>query len=619
MKKNIIISLCLTNILLFVLGCSDKEQLKEVPLDSKFIEFNFTDGQVLKNNSVLININEPAEILELKIFVDNNLKKIFNSTPYNYTFSNSEFEDGSHNLKVLVKLVGGSITQKSISFKIDKNGPFLSNLNLSNDQVFCDLFTIESSVEDVVSNITKTQLYLDNNLVHESIDNTKVIFDINPEDYNAGNHNLKFVLEDAVGNTTQEEYNIKIGKTVISLKYPSNFVRVSAEKLYVVLSDNDGNYLDSKQYNNQASIITFCSPEIISNNQKFMLTFFEVFDNSLYNVFNYSGLTKNNLGDLITFKNRPLTVNHAFVNIDASNLSPNGLPWASGTGYSIITNSSGKFSGTITTDFGDGNLGTNKTFIKRILFKNIVNNAVDSYEWAYIEDIQNLNILNDSDFSSDNIFSQNYSFNTSPLHKLTKIYGYENENLRSAFSGHDVFSDSANTTFRNHSISFADIFDSYFYSIKGRNYYLEGNGIPPLNINIPGSSISFNKSGNRINFQGIQNYEVGKIELEKQEANLSIRLTFIFDGSRNNVVIPKIPEGIFHGDVHNIFNNANFTELQAVSENYEGYTTFDDYLREVFINSKPFILTSNSRERVFKSNVSTQISPIYEYPYWERF
>ena len=621
MKKNLFHYATILLVFAMCLSCSNDEQVnQEVILDSEFIEFNFAPDDVLLDNSISVTITDQVEISSVDFFVDGIRMETVNSAPYTYNFSDNEYNDGSYALKVIVTLVAGSATEKSTTFKIDKNGPFLTGLNIEENQSFCDIYSLESEVEDSVSNIQKAQLFVDNNLVYEVLNSSQISFDINANNYNAGNSTLKFVLEDAVGNVSEEEFNVEFKNTVIALRYPSNFVRQSTERLIVVLSNENGEFLDSKEYDHQEGIITFCHPEITNADQEFMLTFFEVFDNTLYNVFNYSRLTKNSLGNLITFTERPLVESFASVNINTSNLTLNGLPRAQGTGYSIVTIGS-NFEGTLTTNFGQGNLGTNNTFVQ--IASSI--NTADNYRWAFIENLQNLSSFEDSDFTTDNINIHNYNFNASPDFRLVRMYGYENETLRAAFSGHNIFSESLITSGTSSSLAYANIFDNYFYSIKGQNYYVEGNGTPPQNVNIPGSSISFGLIGSQVMYQGLPNFEVGKIVIQRQHSgvaspsNPSITLNFIFDGSRNSVAIPKIPEGIFEGNIHTIFNNATFTEVQAVAENYEGYNNFEDYLREVFIHSKPFILTSNKRERIFTSSLSPQILPIWEYPYWERF
>ena len=92
-------------------------------------------------------------------------------------------------------------------------------------------------------------------------------------------------------------------------------------------------------------------------------------------------------------------------------------------------------------------------------------------------------------------------------------------------------------------------------------------------------------------------------------------MNFIFDGSRNLVVVPKLPSDIVPEQIANAFNSGNFQIEQGVAEDNSDFSTYKEYIQNVFVTSKPFLLTSPSRKRIFKSSISTQLLPIREFPY----
>jgi len=353
-----------------------------------------------------------------------------------------------------------------------------------------------------------------------------------------------------------------------------------------------------------------------------MLTFFEVFDNSIYNVFCYSNLSKNRIGNEITLKPRPLTNSYASINLSTSNLDLQGNIKASGQGYSMV-NINNALSGTLTTSYAN-NLGSSKTLIKA--YNNL--STTNDYKWAFIDHLENVSTLQPSDFSNNDVITNAINFNTTVYNQFLRIYGFENTDLMSVFSGHDIY-DSRMTSISNqeYKYHYPDIFSNYFYSVLVNNYYKQGLGLPPESINAPNLYVNLSLTGNQINFQGISNYEVGKVRLRNETQagvntsinNPNITLEFIFDGTVNTVVIPKIPQGLFEGNIHEIFNNAEFLPIQAIAENYSSFNSYKDYLQNVFINSTPFYLSSSSRERVFSSSVSSHILPVWEYPYFTRF
>lgn len=508
-----------------------------------------------------------------------------------------------------------------MKFRTDNNGPIISNLGIIPDQVICSKILFNPTIKDLVTNVKKVQFFVNDALLSEVLGNFDFTFEIDPDLFPEGQVKLKFLMEDEVGNISSVSICIFIGKPLLKVNLPNEFTRASVEKLIIMLSDAEGNYIDSKIYNNQPETLKFCN-SVINPDTEYMLTFFEVFDNSIYNVFCYSNLSKNRIGNEITLKPRPLTNSHAFINLSTNDLNLSGNIKASGQGYSMV-NINNTLTGTLTTSYAN-NLGSSNTLIKA--YDNQL--LASDYKWAFINHLENVSVIHTSDISNNNVTSNSIDFNSSVYRQFLRIYGFESTELMNVFSGHDLYdSNMPPITFQKYKYYFPNIFSNYFYSVSANNYYKEGLGLPPQSINIPNLSVDFSLTGNQLNFQGISNYEVGKIRIKKETQagvdisidNPSIILEFIFDGSVDNVVIPKIPQGLFEGNIHEVFNNADFSPIQAIAENYSSFNSYEDYLQNVLINSEPFYFSSSSRERVFKSFVSPHILPVYEYPYFTRF
>ena len=163
--------------------------------------------------------------------------------------------------------------------------------------------------------------------------------------------------------------------------------------------------------------------------------------------------------------------------------------------------------------------------------------------------------------------------------------------------------------------SYADIFNDNFYSLRVGNYCKEGVGLPPSSISVPNLNVSFNYTGNTINFNGVSGYEVGRARL----ANQNVKIEFIFDGNSNQITVPTIPDGLIASDITELINNGNLDAVQAVSEDYSDFYSYSDYISNVLVTSNPFYITSSVRERIFINNNSNSIFPIFEFPYFERF
>ncbi|MFC5046540.1 hypothetical protein ACFSTE_03045 [Aquimarina hainanensis] len=619
MRKNPFIELLLA--LILVVSCSKDTPINEPVLASSNIVLNFDTLDVLHQKNISITIANETTIDSIIISIDSDIEKIIYLPPYEYNLNGSQYSDGEHLFNVEVFQPNQNSVNKSVKFRIDNNGPVISNMGIIPDQVICNKITLNPTIEDAVTNVKNVQFLVNDILVSEVQENSNHTFEIDSDLYPEGQTKLKFLMEDEVGNLSSDSINILIGKPLIKINLPNKFTRASEEKLLIMLSDAEGNYIDSKVYNNQPETLEFCNTTITPDTE-YMLTFFEVFDNSIYNVFCYNNLSKNRIGNEITLEPRPLTNSHAFIELSTSNLNLSGNIRASGQGYSMV-NINDTLSGTITTSYTN-NLGSSKTLIKAYNYQSVAND----YKWAFIDHLENVSALQPSDFSNNNVITNSIHFNSPVNSQFLRIYGFENTELMNVFSGHDLYeSDMRYVTSLEYKYNFPDIFSDYFYSLKANNYYMEGLGLPPQSINVPNLSIDFSLAGNQLNFQGIPNYEVGRIRIENETKagvhisidNPSIMLEFIFDGTVDKIVIPKIPSGLFEGDIHEVFNNVDFTPVQAIAENYSSFSSYQDYLQNVFINSNPFYFSSNSRERVFKSFVSPHILPVWEYPYFTRF
>jgi hypothetical protein len=617
MKHTTVTSVLL--LLIFTLSCTYEEVTKIPQQEIAVITLNFEPQEVLDQQLIIINIQDEISIDSLAIYIDGELKQTLTSRPFEYDFDGTLYDDGEHEFKVVAFVTGQTSISKTTSFTTDYNGPVVIDFGFIPNQVICDEIDIEPIIEGVVTPVKQVQFFINDQFVSEMEASSNFTFNINPALYPEGEAVVKFQMEDIVGNQSIETSTVYFGSALVSVSLPDEFTRASVEKLYVMLSDADGNYVDSKIYNDQPEILEFCGNDITPEDE-YMLTFFEVFEGSIYNIFCYSNLSQNKIGDQIVMKPRPLTNSFAAIDLDTSNLNLTGNVKASGQGYSMVTINN-FLSGTLTTEYAN-NLGPDNTMIKA--YNN--QSSSNDYKWAFINNLQSVGNLKASDFSNDNVVTNLVSTNVGFTDQFLRLYGYENTELMNVLSGHDLYDSRMKPSQGNqYKYQYADIFEEYFYSLRVGQYYKDGLGLPPQSLSDPNFSIDFSLNGNVINFQGQPNYEVGKIRLTNDgqgsstSGNPRVVVEFIFDGSKNQVIIPKVPEGMFDSNIYELFQNADFTPIQAIAENYSSFDNYEDYLQNVFINSNPFYLSSSSRERVYKSFVSPHILPVFEYPYFTRF
>lgn len=597
----------------------DSIRLDSIKLATFKIKTNLKPDTIIPEKEFLLDVNVNYPVEKLSILIDNQLQKTYDSIPYSMPIFRNDYADGNHELKVIAQLSTEQLFEKIINFKIDNTGPIVEKLNLP--KANCGIQVFKPIISDSTSKVKKVKLFIEGSLVNEIDSDTDFSFTIDQEKLNVGLNTAKLVMEDEVGNISESVFELTIKKHLVSVELPYSFTRSHVEKFYILLSDKDGNYLDHKIYSDQSETIEFCSSKVFDSDTEYMLTFFEVFDNSIFNVFCYSNLSKNTVGKKITLKQRTQSNSSPSVNLDLSNVNLNHFTRASGLSYSMAKINN-QLSGHTAGSFENG-LGTFKTFIMSYNYENSQSN----YKWAFIDDVITRTSLTEQDFSTEKVVSKNITFSKSINKPFLEIYGFEDDRLYNVLNAHDIYSSQMfNVTPNMCSYQYADLFNHYFYSLRANNYYISGKGIPKENYNIPNYNINFSLNSDKLSFNGLTNFEVGRITIENESApgeitieNPTITVEFIFDGKENVITIPKIPQGIFPEAAYQAFNLYSFKPIQGIAENYSSYNSYEDYIKNVLVTSKPFYITSDYRERVFYSYVSQHILPVWEFPFHTRF
>ncbi len=581
------------------------------------VEFNIESNVVVSSDEIAVTVKGEIPISKLEVFLDENLLQNFTASPYTFTINTTDFEDGSHDLNVHVYSSDEKVGFKSISIKIDNTGPMLALNDIANNEIICDNILLSPNITDVVSKVERLQVYFDDLLVLDRQSSVDFDFTLFPEELPSGMANLKFVMEDEIGNISRDSIDISIAKKLFNINFPNDFMRKNIEKIHIVLSDADGNYIDSKtHFSGEMETLSFCSLEEISNNTEFSLIFVHDFDDSIFNFYVYNNLTLNMLGNEITLNQTSGGLSPAFPKLDVPFYETGYQMRASGPWLSMIY-SNEKFSGHVSTQFSNG-LATNKTFIS---YFNA--NIENSYQWALITDIQNRTALQQDDFSMNNVVTHSFDLDKRFQRPLIKITGYENEAMYRARSGHLLYGDylSGGASFTKE-YSFADIFEYTTFWGQLSNYTFEGSGIIPAKITVPNETVDYNFFNKQLSFTGLGNYEVGRLRLvgiasgtgSITSENPSIRMEFIFDGQNTNPTIPEIPEGLFPEAVTETFANKAFEIKQGAAENYSAFGTYEEYIKNVLVPSVPFYIASPFKERVFKSE-GPQWLPAGEFPF----
>ncbi|MDL5514836.1 hypothetical protein QSE00_23705 [Arenibacter sp. M-2] len=614
------IKILFITILFLLIACTEEdsssEKEKEI-IQNILIELNIENDVVSTSEEITITLTGDALISKLEVLMDNGIIHDFNSPPYTLTLETQQYEDGEHTFRVDAYADGKIIGTKTIKIKIDNQGPILILDSISENEIICDEIQLSPSITDLVSSVEQLQVYLDDLLLLEKENTTDYTFSLNPQELPTGIGNLIFVMEDALGNVSKDSMAIGIANKFFRINFPNDFMRKNVEKVHVVISDIDGNYIDSKTHESgEIETLSFCTTEELYDNTEFTITFIHDFENSIFNFYVYNNLTLNMLGNEITLNQQSGGLSPSFPKIKIPFFEAGYQMRASSPWNSLIYYND-ELSGHVSTAFSN-DLATNMTFIS--YFNSDIEN---SYQWAFISDIQNRTSLVQEDFSNANVLTKTFDLNKRFQRPLVKITGYENEDMYRARSGHLLYADyiQSSTSYTKQYI-FPDIFEHTTYWGQLLNYTFEGSGTIPATVTVPNSTVDYNFNNQQLSFSGLPDFEVGRLRLVGISSgaglitpeNPSVQLEFIFDGQNTNPTIPVIPEGLFPEAVTKIFASKAFEVKQGAAENYSTFNSYQDYIENVLVPSVPFYIPSPFRERIFKSE-SAQWSPSYEFPF----
>ena len=603
-----------------LISCTDNtnevDQIEE-ELTNIGISIDIEDNTVISSEEITISVSGTVDISKLQVLLDNGIIENLVSPPYTLSIDTQQFEDGDHSFKVDVYAEGKIIGSKTITIKIDNLGPILVLDSISENEVICDEIQLTPVITDFVSAVGRLQVYLDDLLLLDKENAADFNFSLNPDELPSGIANLKFVMEDALGNISRDSIDIGIATKFFKINFPNNFMRKNIEKIHVVISDEQGNFLDSKTHSSgEIETLSFCTSEEINDGTEFTISFVHDFDNSIFNFYVYNNLTLNMLGSEITLNQKSGGLSPAFPKLEVPFFESGYQMRASGPWNSMIYYND-EFSGHVSTRFSN-DLATNKTFIS--YFNTDIEN---SYQWALISDIQNRTSLLQEDFTNNNVVTHTFDLNQRFQRPLVKITGYENQAMYRARSGHLLYADylMGGPSYTKQ-YYFADIFEYTTYWGQLLNYTFEGTGTVPATITIPNATVDYNFFNQQLNFTGLPDFEVGRLRLVDimsgagsiTSENPSVRMEFIFDGQNTNPIIPEIPEGLFPEAVTAMFVDKAFEIKQGAAENYSAFDSYQEYIENVLVPSVPFYIASPFKERVFKSE-GPQWLPASEFPF----
>ncbi|SNZ00500.1 Ig-like domain-containing protein [Flagellimonas pacifica] len=597
-------------------SCSSEENEipeKVINVKSDDISIALPENALVTSSNIEVTLPNDAILDMVNIYIGSNLVESFSAAPYTFLVNSTDLAHGEHKLKVDILLDNEIVASKIVTIKVDKQGPTaVYQIDLEALKM-CGETTVSPGISDDISGISRVEVFLNDASIATFGNSSDYSFPLNMDDHPIGTNTLKLVMEDMVGNITTEVLDVNFYKPILDIKFPDNFIREGVEKVHAILSDSDGNLIDYVTHSTRTSeTLTLCSSIELGAETEYMLTFAQDFSNVVFSFYVYGNLTQNMVGNQIVLASRSLPSSSASINMDMPDYE-DGFYVRSSTPWSSMLFYNNTFSGHVSKNFSVDELSTNKSFVM-----NFHPDLHRSYQWALVEDINTKFSLKAEDFMSTDVTHDFLTVNGSSLDPFLSVYGFENEtHFRAMSSPHMLYWNPSLNSINGYDYSYANIFDHNLYSARVSNYGIDGIGAIPKTISVPGQSISYQFQNDKIIFNGLQNYEVGRVRLTSLD-NIHIHMEFIFDGHSTGMAIPELPENLFVQELYDAFDNQRLQVIQGVAENYENIENYSEYVSNVFVNSTPFYVVSPKRERIFASSVGTQLLPIIEFPFFLR-
>jgi hypothetical protein len=607
---------------LIFFSCS-KQENNNVPTDNENatvvinpqdIELSIEDNSYLEPGKILIKLPEDVSHDMINVYLNSELIQELPDDSLSFEITLNNFADGAYVMKIEIIAKDKVIGTKSLNIKIDNNGPEVDFGYLLENNFVCGRMVLLPDIADQVSKVSSVKVFWGQEEIEQlSSTNSDYSFELDSSSLPLGEKYLKLEMQDERGNLTKDSVLVNLAKKITQINFPDGFVRPGVDEIHVILSESDGTYVSSVTHSSGvAETLSICSTVELDQSSEFILTFVSDFEDVVYGIYPYHNLTLNSVGSEINLAKRSGPTSTSTLEIELPDYKDGDYIRASGQWSSALNYQGNILSGHFSSNFTDESLESNNFFIM-----NFNPDIKESYKWAYIENPHTYFKLDDKDFNSNNVVNSDLNIVGSSLEPYLAVYGFENETHFNSLITHMLYWNPRLNKNNGFDYSYADIFYNVFYSIKVSNYSIEGLGHPPATVYVPNNSINYSFQNNKLSFSGLSDFEVGRAQLRNTD-DAHIFVEMFFDGTSTEVVMPKLPEYL-GSHVVDIVNNGALEITQCVVENYTNISNYDEYITNIFVPSVPFYKVSPSREKVFKSSVSTSLLPMTEFPFHERF
>ena len=610
---------------MLLFSCSKEDngiQSDDIPIENEDITVSIDAEAIeisIENNSYLISevvtIALPPEVNHdfINVYLNSELIQKLTDNSLSFEIDFTDIQDGVYELKIEIIAANEVIGRKTLNVKIDYNGPVVDFGHLLDDNLICGNTILSPEIVDAVSKVSSVKVFLEQTQIAEFTNSADYSVVIDTQNLPLGERYLRFEMLDERRNMSQDSVQVKFAKKMLQINFPDGFVRPNVDEMHVILSKPDGSFVSSVTHSSGiAESLSICSTVEFEDTSEFILTFITDFQDKVYSIFPYHNLTLNSLGSEITLANRARPLSSKTVEIELPDYEEGDYIRSSGPWSSALNYQGNVLSGHFSSKFTYESLDTESFFIM-----NFNPDIERSYKWAFIENPHTFFKLKGDDFSSNNVVYSNLNIVGTGLAPFLSIYGFENESHFDSLVAHMLYWNPRLNQSNGYDFGYPDTFYDIFHSVKVSNYSIEGLGAPPSIINVPDKTIDYTFENNKLSFSGSPDFEVGRAQFNNLD-DAHVFVEMFFDGSSEELFMPELPS-FLGSQVVDIVNGGSLEIKQVVVEDYATIANYNEYISKIVVPSVPFYTVSPSRERIFKSSVSTSLLPMTEFPFHERF
>lgn len=584
-------------------------------------EVTINEGEIINGpvNPIMFNATDNDELASINVLVNGEPVSYIQENQYSFNLDTSNLQDGENELRIQVSDLAGNTTSFTITFLVDNTGPQIELESLTPDMIIDEKLTLNPMVTDDFSEVDSLQLYFRDNLIHEFDVTTGVSFDFNPDLFELGEGEIKFIATDSLGNKTIAIWSISLRRLLFTLTVPEDYLSYNISASHFVLASNlDGSIIDFKRLTHDSRQIKLYATENFAVDQEYILTFASLGQGGvasyLYSVSNVS---------IENFKTLELQTPNRYTGDGGKYYPINNFPeainiYTSGRDYHFTSNEAGD---KLITNY----TASNHAFNQGPIYLYGYNPFTNFYNYQLVErPLPSEYEIDYNDFIQSGL--QEKQINTTPSDYIMNsrsltIYGFYNEDDDKNDLFNQIWSYGFGSNVANGYIyKLNSMFSSYAYDLVIGDYQSKGSGIPQDNVIIPNWGVNYEFQDNSISLliEG-SGHTVGEVYINGgYDIGVPHEWNLFFDSSKtSSITLPKIPEDLNSFPIYDIYLNNQIELYRVALRKYETFDNYNGFLNNVIKSNKAFIKASPRFESIY-NGLSTQhfANKDYFYNWW---